>query len=57
MTDYVKFLDDILRVGWLGTTRAEDAEGTPTQSQISPSIPVYEEKNATSGLQPRLNIA
>ena len=24
------------------TTRAEDAPGTPTQSHISPSIPVYE---------------
>ena len=26
-----------------GTTRAEDAQGTPTQSHISPSIPVYED--------------
>ena len=26
-----------------GTTRAEDAQGTPTQSHISPSILVYEE--------------
>ena len=26
-----------------GTTRAEDAHGTPTQSHISPSILVYEE--------------
>jgi len=25
-----------------GTTRAEDAQGTPTQSHISPSIIVYE---------------
>jgi len=25
-----------------GTTRAEDAQGTPTQSHISPSIVVYE---------------
>ena len=25
-----------------GTTRAEDAQGTPTQSDISPSILVYE---------------
>ena len=35
-----------LRVGWLsgrGTARAEDAQGTPTQSHISPSILVYEE--------------
>jgi len=28
-----------------GTTRAEDAQGTPTQSHISPSILLYEEKN------------
>ena len=27
-----------------GTTRAEDAHGTPTQSHISPSILVYEDK-------------
>ena len=26
-----------------GTTRAEDAQGTPTQSQISPRILVYED--------------
>jgi len=26
-----------------GTTRAEDAQGTPTHSQISPSILVYED--------------
>ena len=31
-----------------GTTRAEDAQGTPTQSHISPSILVYEE-NAVFG--------
>jgi len=34
-----------------GTTRVEDAQGTPTQSHISPSIPVYEEK--TGGESPR----
>jgi len=28
-----------------GTKRAEDAQGTPTQSYISSSIPVYEETN------------
>ena len=28
-----------------GTTRAEDAQGTPTQSHISPSIRVYEEES------------
>ena len=33
---------DRLRVG-RGTTRAEDAQGTPTQTHISPSILVYEE--------------
>ena len=26
---------------WEGTTRTEDAQGTPTQSHISPSILVY----------------
>ena len=42
---------DTLRVGWLngflfweGTKRAEDAQGTPAQSHISPSILVYEGK-------------
>ena len=29
---------------WRGAARAEDAEGTPTQSHIPPSILVYEEK-------------
>ena len=33
---------DRLRVGW-GTARAEDARGTPSQSQMSPSKLVYEE--------------
>jgi len=28
-----------------GTTRAEDAQGTPTQSHISPSILVYEDES------------
>jgi len=36
---------DRLRVG---TTRAEDAQGTPTQSHISPSILVYQEKEPGS---------
>ena len=27
-----------------GTTRAEDAQGTPSQSHVSPSILVYEDK-------------
>ena len=30
-------------VGW-GAARAEDAQGTPTQGHVSPSILVYEEK-------------
>ena len=29
---------------WEGTTRVEDAQGTPTQSHIPPSILVYEDK-------------
>ena len=41
---------DRLRVGWpngfsgRGVERAEYAQGTPTQSHISPSILVYEDK-------------
>ena len=50
------FTCDRLRVGWLngflwvmidsgrGTKRAEDAQGTPGQSHISPSILLYEDK-------------
>ena len=38
---------DRLRVGWLnsgrGTARAEDAQETPTQNHLSPSILVYED--------------
>ena len=34
---------DRLRVG-RGTARVEDAQGTPTQSHISPSMLVYEDK-------------
>jgi len=39
---------DRLRVGWLngsgrGAVRAEDAQGIPTQSHISPSMLAYEE--------------
>ena len=30
--------------GGRGTTRAEDAQGIPTQSHVSPSILVYEER-------------
>ena len=36
---------DRLRVGGRGAARAEDAQGTPTQSHISPSILVYEENS------------
>ena len=36
------FRVDRLRVG-RGAARAEDAQGTPTQSHISPSILVYED--------------
>ena len=35
---------DRLRVSGRGTARAEDAQETPTQSHVSPSILVYEEK-------------
>ena len=45
-------LGDILRAGRLnggrGAARAEDAQETTTQSQVSPSIQVYEDK---SGLE------
>ena len=30
-------------LSWMGTTRAEDAQGTPAQSHISPRILSYEE--------------
>jgi len=32
-----------LHLSGRGTTRAEDVQGTPTQSHISPSILVYED--------------
>ena len=32
---------------WRGTTRAEDAQGIPTQSHVSPSILVYEDKKVS----------
>ena len=42
-------LGDRLRVGWLnggrGAARAEDAQETTTQSQVSPSIQAYEDKS------------
>jgi len=42
---------DRLRVGWINgfgrvAARAEDAQGTPTQSHISPSILSYEDKTS-----------
>ena len=36
-------LEDSGLVGLRGTTRAEDAQGTPTQSHRSPSVLVYED--------------
>ena len=52
---------DRLRVGWLNgfsfsgrvTTRAEDAQGTPTQSHISPNILVYEDYRVNGESGPR----
>ena len=37
-----------------GTTRAEDAQTTPTQSQMSPSIPAYEAKSKAKNTFVRL---
>jgi len=56
---------DRLRVGWLngfsgrGTTRAEDAQGTPTQSHISPSTLASDDKTGSSRrlLLPRRNLS
>ena len=58
-------VSDRLRVCWLktdfhegphtrgtsgrGTTRAEGAQGTPTQSHISPSILVFEDEKSLAG--------
>ena len=39
------------RLSGRGTARAEDAQGTPTQSHISPSILVYEEKRREQASQ------
>ena len=38
---------------WEGTTRAEDAQGTPTQSHVSPSILVYEHIQPSASDEPR----
>ena len=32
----------------LGTTRTEDAQGTPTQVHVSPSILVYEDETSSA---------
>ena len=34
----------VIDSGLVGSTRAEDAQGTPTQSHVSPNILVYEDK-------------
>ena len=36
---------EVVDSGLEGTTRVEDAQGTPTQRHVSPSILVYEEKH------------
>ena len=42
-------------LGGRGTTRAEDAQGTPTQSHISRNLLVYEEeKSKWRGVDPNL---
>ena len=38
----------VIDSGGMSTARAEDAQGTPTQSHISPSILVYEEKRSVN---------
>ena len=43
-TGGVSFRNEILRVGRV-TTRAEDAQGTPTQSHISPRLLAYEDSH------------
>ena len=39
-----------------GAARAEDAQGTPTQSHVSPSILVYEEMTGVGGLMAEVNV-
>ena len=41
---------------WAGTTTAEIAQGTRTQSYVSPSILVYEYLHKSRSLAPRLNL-
>jgi len=43
LLNYYSLMGDRLRDAGRGTTRAKDAQGTPTQSHISPSIPVYKD--------------
>jgi hypothetical protein len=46
-----RLIDSGLDLSGIGTTRAEDAQGTPTQSHISPSILAYEDyENVKRGL-------
>ena len=40
-----------------GTTRAEDAQGTPTQCHISPTILVYKEKRSVNPMEAALQLA
>jgi len=40
---YAKGLGELRDLAGRGTTRAEDAQGTPTQSHTSPSVLVYED--------------
>jgi len=48
------YIDSVL--SGRGTTRAEDAQGTPTQSHISPSILVYEDKYPGPSLVSQLSL-
>ena len=45
-------INDRLRLVGRGTVRAEDAQGTPTQSHISPSILVYEDEQLLGFTEP-----
>ena len=46
----VKRVIQIAATSWRGAARAEDAQGTPTQSHISPSIPDYEDIRMAAAL-------
>ena len=47
--DLSQKLDNRLRVGGRDTARVEDAQGTPTQRQTSPSILLYEDRMLVTG--------